>query len=70
MLRALSSAPDFKYAMIDGSVVKAHRSGQGAKGDAQPGHRALTRRLPKHLPEIDEVTQTVSQRQYFGGDTA
>jgi hypothetical protein len=32
MFRALSSAPDLEYAMIDGFIVKVHRSGQGAKG--------------------------------------
>ena len=32
MFRALSSDPDLEYAMIDGSIVKVHRSGQGAKG--------------------------------------
>lgn len=32
MFRALSASPDFEYAMIDGSIVKVHRAGQGAKG--------------------------------------
>ena len=32
MFRALASEADFEYAMIDGSIVKVHRSGQGAKG--------------------------------------
>jgi len=32
MFRALSSDSDLEYAMIDGSIVKVHRSGQGAKG--------------------------------------
>ena len=32
MFRALASDADFEYAMIDGSIVKVHRSGQGAKG--------------------------------------
>lgn len=32
MFRALSMGADFEYAMIDGSIVKVHRSGQGAKG--------------------------------------
>ena len=29
---ALSGDPDLEYAMIDGSIVKVHRHGQGAKG--------------------------------------
>ena len=31
MFRALASDADLEYAMIDGSIVKVHRSGQGAK---------------------------------------
>ena len=30
MFRALSADTDCEYAMIDGSIVKVHRSGQGA----------------------------------------
>ena len=33
---ALAASPDFEYVMIDGSIVKVHRAGKGAKG----GHRA------------------------------
>ena len=32
MFRVLAEDADFEYAMIDGSVVKVHRHGQGAKG--------------------------------------
>lgn len=32
MFKALASGADFEYAMIDGTIVKVHRSGQGAKG--------------------------------------
>ena len=32
MLTALSSDADFGSAMIDGTIVKGHRSGQGSKG--------------------------------------
>ena len=32
MFKALAANPDFEYAMIDGSIVKVHRAGQGAKG--------------------------------------
>ena len=28
----ISGEPDMEYAMIDGSIVKVHRHGQGAKG--------------------------------------
>jgi transposase len=29
---AVSDEPDMEYAMIDGTIVKVHRHGQGAKG--------------------------------------
>jgi len=29
---ALSDDPDFEYAMVDGTIAKVHRHGQGAKG--------------------------------------
>jgi transposase len=32
MFKALAAYPDLEYAMIDGTIVKVHRSGQGAKG--------------------------------------
>ncbi len=35
MFRALAEDTDFEYTMIDGTIVKVHRHGQGAKG----GHK-------------------------------
>jgi transposase len=32
MFKALAADPDLEYAMIDGTIIKVHRSGQGAKG--------------------------------------
>lgn len=32
IFKALSSDPNLEYAMIDGSIVKVYRHGQGAKG--------------------------------------
>ena len=32
MFKALAKDSDFEYAMIDGTIVKVHRHGQGAKG--------------------------------------
>lgn len=32
IFEALSGDPDMEYAMIDGTIVKVHRHGQGAKG--------------------------------------
>ncbi|MBK6298934.1 MAG: transposase, partial [Sphingomonadales bacterium] len=37
---ALSEEPD----MVDATIVKVHRHGQGAKGDSKPGHRPFQRR--------------------------
>ncbi|MCA0998775.1 transposase [Salipiger pacificus] len=31
VFRALAEGADFEYAMIDGSILKGHRQGQGAK---------------------------------------
>lgn len=32
MFRALAEGADFEYTMIDGTIIKVHRSGQDAKG--------------------------------------
>jgi transposase len=32
LFEALSGDPDFEYALIDGTIVKVHRHGTGAKG--------------------------------------
>ena len=32
VFQALSGEPDFEYALIDGTIVKVHRHGTGAKG--------------------------------------
>ena len=32
MFKALAADSDLEYTMIDGTIVKVHRSGQGAKG--------------------------------------
>jgi len=43
MFKALSNSPDFEYAMVDGTIVKVHRHGQGAKGGliARPSERLV-----------------------------
>ena len=33
-----SDDPDLEYALVDATIVKVHRHGQGAKGDFAPGH--------------------------------
>ena len=35
IFEALRGDPDMEYAMIDGTIVKVHRHGQGAKGGLQ-----------------------------------
>jgi len=32
MFKSLAADADLEYAMVDGTIVKVHRSGQGAKG--------------------------------------
>ena len=32
LFRVLATDADFEYTMIDGTIMKVHRSGQGAKG--------------------------------------
>ncbi len=32
IFNALSTDADFEYAMVDGTIVRVHRHGQGAKG--------------------------------------
>jgi transposase len=41
---SLSGDPDFEYAIIDGTIVRVHQHGTGAKGDSKSGHRAIARR--------------------------
>ena len=36
---AVSDETDMEYAMVDATIVKVHRHGQGAKGGSKPGHR-------------------------------
>ncbi len=35
MFKALASRPDFEYAMIDGTIMRVHQHGTGAKGGLQ-----------------------------------
>ena len=43
IFKALAADPDLEYAMIDGTIVKVHRSGQGLKGSSIRGHRTFSR---------------------------
>jgi transposase len=43
MFDAVSNDPDMEYAMVDATIVKVHRHGQGAKG----GLRARPSAVPK-----------------------
>jgi len=46
LFEATSDEPDMEFAMVDGTIVKVHRHGQGAKGGlkARPLRRRLRRR--------------------------
>ena len=51
---AVSDDPDMECAMIDGTIVKVHRHGQGAKGgDSEPGHRPVQGRYDNQDPGAD-----------------
>ena len=43
IFKSLAASSDLEYAMIDGSIVKVHRAGQGAKGGlkARPSARRV-----------------------------
>ena len=36
LFEACSDEPDMEYAMVDATIVKVHRHGQGAKGSDRP----------------------------------
>lgn len=57
IFRPLAEDADFEYAMVEGSIVKLHRHGQGAKGDSKPGHRALSRRHSQQDHGADRCTR-------------
>ena len=40
---ALSDDPDMEYAMVDATIVKVHRHGQGAKGGLEARRSAVRR---------------------------
>ena len=44
LFEACLDEPDMEYAMADATIVKVHRHGQGAKGDAEPSDRPFQRR--------------------------
>ena len=50
---ALSEEPDMEYAMIDGTIVKVHRHGQGEKGDSEPGYRQVQGRINHQNHGVD-----------------
>lgn len=45
LFNILSDVPDMEMAMIDGTIVKVHRHGQGSKGDLKSGDRQVEGRL-------------------------
>jgi hypothetical protein len=38
LFAACSAEPDMEYAMVDATIVKIHRHGQGQRGDCSAGH--------------------------------
>ena len=53
---ALSGDPDLEFAMVDGTIVKVHRHGQGAKGGSSgPGHRQVPRGLTTKILALTDA---------------
>ena len=52
LFRACSDDPDLEYAIVDATIVKVHRHGQGAKGGlrARPSDAPRAVRRPRSLP--------------------
>jgi transposase len=55
MLDAVSDEPDLEYAMVDATIVRVHRHGQGAKGDPKPGNRSLRRRCDDKILALTDA---------------
>ena len=47
LFEACSDEPDLEYAMVDATIVKVHRHGQGSKGDSYQPSENLTLGIPK-----------------------
>ena len=47
---------DCEYNMTDGTIVKTHRHGQGAKGGVQTGSRPLQRRDTAKIPALTDAS--------------
>src|ERR1700710_1003436 len=47
---AASDEPDMEYAMVDATIVKVHRHGQGAKGGRKSGDRQVQGRYDDQNP--------------------
>jgi len=63
---AVSDDPDMEYAMVDATIVKVHRHGQGAKGDPKPGHRPFERRHDHQNPASPMPSQSRALRASAG----
>ena len=46
LFEACSDEPDMEYAMVDATIVKVHRHGQGAKGGRRTRRSAAARQSP------------------------
>jgi transposase len=45
LFKLLSWDKDFEYAMIDGTIIRVHQHGAGAKGDSKSGYWPIARRV-------------------------
>ncbi|MDE8347198.1 MAG: IS5 family transposase [Acidocella sp.] len=63
LFEAVSDDPDMEYAMIDGTVVKVHRHGQGAKGG--PQNQAIGRTVSGLATKILALTDALGNLVHF-----
>ena len=64
LFEALSGDPDFEYAIIDGTIVRVHQHGIGAKGDSKSGHWPVAT-WPDHQDRRNVTRSTISQASFF-----
>ena len=56
---ALSGDPDFEYALVDGTIVRVHQHGAGAKGGTQAIGRSLTTKIVALVDALGNLARFV-----------
>jgi transposase len=66
MFDAVSDEPDMEYAMVDATIVRVHRHGQGARGGTQ--NQAIGKSRGGLTTKILALTDALGDRAREGGD--